>query len=286
MPSTAGERAGREERTGETRWCIAEDTVFEDALATIPYPPNEGANGWSEAEDRWLEVVASRVPGKTLAQVKMHYEILVADVKAIEDGRVPTPSHWDDEVSSSPGSSKHGKKSRREIFDRRSGTGGSEAGGQANPVSVPEPDRRKGMPWTEQEHSAFLLGLKRYGKGDWRSISRFCVVSRTPTQVASHAQKYFIRQNSMNSGRRRSSIHDIKSCELANVNSVIGSSAHHRVDPNMPATVVLRAPMAHPDCYDRYFPECDGAYQERNVGTIHDPNVFPYAYLGHSSSMR
>lgn len=57
----------------------------------------------------------------------------------------------------------------------------------------------------------FLLGLDKYGKGDWRSISRNFVVSRTPTQVASHAQKYFIRLNSMNKDRRRSSIHDITS---------------------------------------------------------------------------
>lgn len=55
----------------------------------------------------------------------------------------------------------------------------------------------------------FLLGLEKYGKGDWRSISRNFVVSRTPTQVASHAQKYFIRLNSMNKDRRRTSIHDI-----------------------------------------------------------------------------
>ena len=37
------------------------------------------------------------------------------------------------------------------------------------------------------------------------------MVSRTPTQVASHAQKYFIRLSSANKERRRSSIHDITS---------------------------------------------------------------------------
>ena len=57
----------------------------------------------------------------------------------------------------------------------------------------------------------FLLGLDKFGKGDWRSISRNFVISRTPTQVASHAQKYFIRLNSLNKERRRSSIHDITS---------------------------------------------------------------------------
>ncbi|KAK1390216.1 RR-type MYB transcription factor 5 [Heracleum sosnowskyi] len=72
-----------------------------------------------------------------------------------------------------------------------------------------EEERRKGIAWTEEEHRLFLLGLEKYGKGDWRSISRNFVVTRTPTQVASHAQKYFIRLNSMNKDRRRSSIHDI-----------------------------------------------------------------------------
>ena len=43
-------------------------------------------------------------------------------------------------------------------------------------------------------------------QGDWRGISRHFVQSRTPTQVASHAQKYFIRQNNMNKRKRRSSL--------------------------------------------------------------------------------
>ena len=55
----------------------------------------------------------------------------------------------------------------------------------------------------------FLIGLQKYGKGDWRSISRNAVVSRTPTQVASHAQKYFLRLNSEKKEKKRSSIHDI-----------------------------------------------------------------------------
>ena len=55
----------------------------------------------------------------------------------------------------------------------------------------------------------FLIGLQKFGKGDWRSISRNVVVTRTPTQVASHAQKYFLRQSSVKKERKRSSIHDI-----------------------------------------------------------------------------
>ena len=50
--------------------------------------------------------------------------------------------------------------------------------------STPAPDeRRKGVPWSEEEHRLFLQGLEIYGKGDWRSISRKCVLTRNPTQV-------------------------------------------------------------------------------------------------------
>ena len=63
----------------------------------------------------------------------------------------------------------------------------------------------------------FLIGLSKFGKGDWRSISRNVVVTRTPTQVASHAQKYFLRQNSVKKERKRSSIHDITTVDSNSV---------------------------------------------------------------------
>jgi SHAQKYF class myb-like DNA-binding protein len=66
-----------------------------------------------------------------------------------------------------------------------------------------------GESWSEEEHKNFLLGLKNLGKGDWRGISRNYVGSRTPTQVASHAQKYFIRQTNNNRRKRRSSLFDM-----------------------------------------------------------------------------
>ncbi|KAJ8641044.1 hypothetical protein MRB53_017738 [Persea americana] len=69
--------------------------------------------------------------------------------------------------------------------------------------------RKKGVPWTEEEHRMFLVGLQKLGKGDWRGIARNFVVSRSPTQVASHAQKYFIRQNNGIRRKRRSSLFDM-----------------------------------------------------------------------------
>ncbi|KAJ6411664.1 hypothetical protein OIU84_008279 [Salix udensis] len=70
-------------------------------------------------------------------------------------------------------------------------------------------ERKRGVPWTEEEHRRFLFGLQKVGKGDWRGISRNFVKTRTPTQVASHAQKHFLRLNSVNRRRRRTSLFDI-----------------------------------------------------------------------------
>lgn len=65
--------------------------------------------------------------------------------------------------------------------------------------------RRKGIAWSEEEHRRFLIGLEKLGKGDWRGISGSFVRTRSPTQVASHAQKYFLRKSSLNNKKKRHS---------------------------------------------------------------------------------
>ncbi|KAJ9188761.1 hypothetical protein P3X46_000128 [Hevea brasiliensis] len=175
-------------------WTREQDKAFENALATYP----------EDAPDRW-EKIAADVPGKTQEEIKLHYELLVEDLNQIEAGCVPLPNY-----SSSEGSVSHAGDEGTSKKGGHLGHHNSESA-HGNKASRSDQERRKGIAWTEDEHRLFLLGLDKYGKGDWRSISRNFVVTRTPTQVASHAQKYFIRLNSMNKDRRRSSIHDITS---------------------------------------------------------------------------
>ena len=71
---------------------------------------------------------------------------------------------------------------------------------------------KKGNRWTEDEQRAFLKGLDFHGKGNWTNIAKDFVPSRTPTQVASHAQKYFVRLSdaNSNSNERKKKAQEIK----------------------------------------------------------------------------
>eukprot|EP00191_Tetraselmis_sp_GSL018_P019709 CAMPEP_0177591496 /NCGR_PEP_ID=MMETSP0419_2-20121207/8029_1 /TAXON_ID=582737 /ORGANISM="Tetraselmis sp., Strain GSL018" /LENGTH=347 /DNA_ID=CAMNT_0019082243 /DNA_START=109 /DNA_END=1152 /DNA_ORIENTATION=- len=103
------------------------------------------------------------------------------------------------------------------------------------PKTKPGGAGRKGQPWSEAEHLAFLAGLKKLGKGNWRGISRYYVQSRTPTQVASHAQKHFMRLNGVTKRKSRFSVLEqvAVSQGLLNANASLPASA----TPSQPETL-------------------------------------------------
>ncbi|KAG7538238.1 Zinc finger CCHC-type [Arabidopsis suecica] len=111
-----------------------------------------------------------------------------------------------------------------------SSSSSSFAGYLSDGLAHKTPDRKKGVPWTEEEHRTFLIGLEKLGKGDWRGISRNYVVTKSPTQVASHAQKYFLRQTTtLHHKRRRTSLFDMVSAGNVEENSTIKSICNDHI---------------------------------------------------------
>ncbi|KAI4352692.1 hypothetical protein L6164_006916 [Bauhinia variegata] len=63
-------------------WTAKQNKMFENALATYD----------KDSPDRWQKL-ARAVGGKTVEEVKRHYDKLVEDVKQIEEGQVPLPNY-------------------------------------------------------------------------------------------------------------------------------------------------------------------------------------------------
>ncbi|KAF5205186.1 Transcription factor srm1 [Thalictrum thalictroides] len=122
-----------------------------------------------------FETIALQIPGKTTDQVEEYFHSSI--IPKVDDisgnGLVPNRGKTivvsnDDEAESS----------RRPIPRRK---------------SAPKNNaRRHHVPWTEIEHRLFVLGLDDHGRS-WKSIARNYVRTKTACQVASHAQKYFMR---------------------------------------------------------------------------------------------
>ncbi|XP_073156934.1 protein RADIALIS-like 3 [Henckelia pumila] len=62
-------------------WTRRQNKEFEKALAIYD----------KDTPDRWQNI--ARVVGKTIDEVKKHYEILVEDLMHIESGKVPFPDY-------------------------------------------------------------------------------------------------------------------------------------------------------------------------------------------------
>ncbi|KAI3462281.1 hypothetical protein Pfo_018944 [Paulownia fortunei] len=207
---------------GKAEWTFEENKLFENALAEID--PGSPA---------FFENVASRVPWKSIEEIKTHYQALVEDVEMIESGHFPVPDYH---------AVNDQEKQNKMEAKKEEGSPSNEAktrNGQ---------QRRRGVPWTEEEHQLFLMGLNKYGKGDWRSISRYYVITKTPTQVASHAQKYFRRQTSSTPvDRRRPSIHDIQTVNPTTFTSMPQRHVNSltNIDEPIPFSSYGLVPMPH-----------------------------------------
>lgn len=112
-----------------TQWTRSDDKLFEEALVVVP----------ADLPDRWQRV-ADHVPGKSPREVKDHYEALVHDVLEIDSGRVELPSYGEESAVGLPEWDSSGQIS----FGSKAKSGG-------------ENERKKGTPWTEEEHRYVFL---------------------------------------------------------------------------------------------------------------------------------
>ncbi|GLU04445.1 hypothetical protein SLE2022_215910 [Rubroshorea leprosula] len=65
-----------------SNWTPKQNKLFENALAIYD----------KDTPDRWQNL-ARAVGGKSVEEVKKHYEILVEDIRQIESGQVPLPNY-------------------------------------------------------------------------------------------------------------------------------------------------------------------------------------------------
>ena len=125
-----------EENKG-TKWTPEENKQFENALAFFD----------KDTPDRWYNV-AAMIPGKTVNDVIKQYRELEEDVSDIEAGLIPIPGYntgsftleWVNHQGT------HGFK---QFYSPR--------GKRSSSNQPSEQERKKGVPWTEEEHRYYSL---------------------------------------------------------------------------------------------------------------------------------
>jgi hypothetical protein len=132
-------------------WTREQDKAFENALNVYD----------EDSPNRW-EQIAAQVAGKDAAEVKRHYEILQEDINLIDSGRVALPNYSlsslslseEGAASDSPGVKKGASFSRQVSGPgaNANGNGNAALGGKGMSSKSADQERRKGIPWSEEEH--------------------------------------------------------------------------------------------------------------------------------------
>lgn len=132
-------------------WTAEQDKLFEKALAQYD----------QDTPTRW-ENVAAMVVGKDAEEVRIHYDLLLQDVTAIEAGRISLPSYNSSALPTFDGAGDQSDSSvqKKAVWAGQSpgvtanGSNGGVNGGleRKSSNSKADQERRKGIPWTEEEH--------------------------------------------------------------------------------------------------------------------------------------
>lgn len=120
----------------DVMWTAEENKRFENALAFIDD---------KEDLESWSKTMADLIPGKTVYDVIRRYKKLLDDVSDIEAGLGPDPGYGYDDPSETSGC---GYGYDYVVGGKRSWPAMSD--GFRPPI--PEKERKKGVPWTEEEH--------------------------------------------------------------------------------------------------------------------------------------
>lgn len=112
-------------------WSNEENKLFENALAEFdPSSPD------------FFESIASKVPWRSVEEIKLHYQALLQDLEMIESGNFPIPDYPVEAEEEEEKPDDHElievvKRDGEAVHESRTKTG--------------QP-RRRGVPWTEEEH--------------------------------------------------------------------------------------------------------------------------------------
>lgn len=120
------------DETKATKWTAEENKRFEDALALFD----------KDTPDRWHNV-AAMIPGKTVNDVIRQYRELVADVTDIEAGLIPIPGYATSNSFTLEWVDSHGYDGYKQFYG---------PAGKRNNSNRSDHERKKGVPWTEEEH--------------------------------------------------------------------------------------------------------------------------------------